>query len=252
MVYEFDQFLSIEEEINIFTQSVNKNLALKLASTQEISRDFTQRIRSLNREEKELNDKLSQLSLHKNTISEELSTAQNINDEVKKQIQDYESKKKSLQVQEDVLSRDLKRATTMLQKEMEKQSRLKQRVSRRKERKIEKVAMYEQLLGLTIESNKWGNDSDNDQPIDKDAPPQVTFTFSKFDEKDMNKKCSIVLETSIDETAEEPFKIVTSTPELKNKDYYSSLIDTLKQPDGLRNFIIQSRKLLIQTFQKDE
>lgn len=248
MVHEFDQFLSIEEEINIFTQSVNKNLASKLASTHEVSREYTQRIRSLTREEKELNDKLAQLSLHKDLIGEELTIAQNSNDDIKKRIQDYESKKKSLQVQEDVLSRDLKRATTMLQKETEKQQRLKQRVSRRKERKIEKVAMYEQLLGLTIESNKWGDN----QSTDKDVPPQVIFTFSKFDEKDMNKKCSIVLETSIDETADEPFKIVASTPELKSDDYHNSLIDTLKQPDGLRNFIIQSRKLLIESLPKNE
>lgn len=246
MFNEFDQFTTVEEEINIFTEAVNKNLGLKLASAQEISKDYTHRIRSLTQQEKELNEKISQLTLRNDSIGQELATTQNGNDVIKKQIQDYESKKKSLQIQEDVLNRDLKRATAMLQREKERQLRLKQRVSRRKERKVEKVTMYEQLLGLSIESNKWGS-NDKNEVMDESTPPRVTFTFSKFNEKEMDKKCNIVLETSIDETADEPFKIVTSTPELKNPDDYQSLIDTLNQPDGLRNFIIHSRKLLIDT-----
>lgn len=244
----FEEFDTVKDEINIFTDTVNKNLSNKLSSTRKTYTDYKNQIESLTREENGLTKKLSNLKLYNNQLNKEYTRLQSNNNEIKNKIDEYESELKSLQLQERLLQKDLQKAEDLLNKEKQRQLQLKERVIKRKERKVMKVLIYEKLLGLKIESNKWKEEREEDKG--KDTPPQVIFTFNKFDESDLNKECSITLETSLNEN-EEPFRIVDSVPKLTNVEDRELLLDTLTQPDGLRNFIIRSRRLLIETL-KDQ
>lgn len=238
MSEEFDQFNGVKDEMISFTSKVTENLTQKLTTLDELSIEYTQRDKALAREEDTLISKLNQLNIRNDELDQELARSNKENKDIKEQMARWESQTQNSQSQEESLKHDLDRVQLMLTKEKERHTKLKQKVVRRKMRKMTRVEIYEQLLGLTIESNKWGNNSST-------TPPQVCFTFKNFDETDMNKTCSVVLETSPDET-QSPFKIVGSVPALNEKEDYPLLIETLERPDGLRNFIILSRHLLIQ------
>lgn len=246
----FEDFDTVKEEINVFTDTVNRNLSNKLKSTRKTYTDYKTKIESLTREETDLTKELSQLKLYNDQLNKEYTQIQESNSAIRSKIDEYESQWKTLQLQEELLQKDLQKAEALLNKEKQRQLKLKERVIKRKEMKIMKVLIYENLLGLKIESNKWRTE-DNDKNLDKDTLPQIIFTFNKFDETDLNKECKIVLETSLKEN-EEPFKIVESIPKLSSLEDCKMLLDTLKQPDGLRNFIIKSRKLLIEALRDQE
>ncbi|KAK5959950.1 uncharacterized protein PWA37_002786 [Arxiozyma heterogenica] len=246
----FEEFDTVKEKIDVFTNTVNKNLLNKLNLTRKTYTDYKTKIESLTREENDLTKELSQLKIYNDQLNKEYAQLQRNNKEIKSKIDEYESQWKTLQVQEQLLQKDLQRAETLLSKEKQRQLKLKEKVIKRKEMKIKKVSIYENLLGLKIESNKW-KDANSDRNQDRGTPPQVIFTFNKFDETDLNRECKIILETSLNEN-EEPFKIVDSIPKLRNIEDHTLLLDTLKQPDGLRNFIIQSRKLLIEALKNEK
>lgn len=176
-----DQFHELQQQMEQFQDNLHRVLEEKkrlLLGTVEAYHEDVTELRS---RQEELSKKIQGLQLNQSELQNDIESSQTLNNETTAKLEAFAIKKHRLEKEKQTLldeSRELDQMLLQKQKEIQHRKEL---LVRQKRKDYPEVAIYEQLLGLQLDSSQ---------------PETLQFRFARVRETDLTATCLLVLNVS--------------------------------------------------------
>lgn len=224
---QFKEFTALKQSMDQFSNDIQEALELQRANVRRLDKEIISKATELRKERALLQEKYSNTSKLLESLKKEVIEANLSNEDSKKTYDEYQiRRKKLLQV-----GQKLRKENDELKELNEKQNQIitdfRERLHQQANKDNSEVTMYEQLLGITVDSSATG---------------ALSFTFTNFDEMNPSAKCTMTLDVS-----GPSFEITKVVPEISS-DIQQTLLEALNEENNLPLFIVRARETLIEHF----
>ncbi|CCD22211.1 kinetochore-associated Ndc80 complex subunit SPC25 NDAI_0A00530 [Naumovozyma dairenensis CBS 421] len=222
---QLDQFNQLKEKMNSFMKNIHEIMNAKSVDMITTVENFKTEMKELNHEQKTLLTRLNKLRKEEEGLEIEIQTFKTDTDEARTKFQTYQIRRVQLQSQRDSILKESKELETMLHEKELRIKEYKDKLQRQRQRDNPEVKLYEALLGMEIDASQNGT---------------LTFRFTRFDDRDLDKSCQLTLDV-----AGEEFKILHSNPELDADTDKQELETLLNSSNNLPLFLVAIRDKLL-------
>ena len=224
MTDQSKEYADLKQAMDQFSADVQDALKAKRDGVADITNTLMSTILELANQSTLINKNNENTSKELESLKQEYIEAEAVEEYTKKTHEEYLVRKKRLTQVKEKLDRESQEIKEMDKKRNQMLKDFTEKLVQQVNKDDSEVKMYEQLLGIKIDSSAAG---------------VLSFTFTNYDEMNPQAKCTITL--AVDRPSFEIHKLTPSLPsEVKQE-----LLDTLNKENDLSAFIIKARETLI-------
>lgn len=225
MSEQFKEYSNLKQSMDQFSNDIQEALKLQREKVRYINNEFVSKVSEVQNQTKSLNEKFDATTKQMESLKKEIVEAKLSNEVSKTTYDEYQVRRKKLLQIGERLRREGQEMKEMEEKRDQILENFIERLHQQANKDNSEVKMYEELLGITIDSSTVG---------------ALSFTFTNYDEINPQAMCTMTLDVS-----GPSFEIIKVVPPLSSN-IKQGLLETLNKENNLSLFIIRSRETLIE------